>query len=993
MKHIKLLLVSGLILGLVTAIYMCGSSDDPVSGPDPRPVTTTGTETGTATGSATGTETGTATGSATGSATGTETGTATGTATGTETGTATGTGINPPEIKIIAPLAGSCITSSLVSIDGTANGDNLDYIEIYVNSSLNGTTTAVNNWTYSFTSPADNIYNFEAIIYNASGTSASDTTNNVKIDTTNPTGSITFPIDGSTIAPDFTAQGTASDNMELDTVELYLDGTTVADNPAIIPPNSWEQSYNSLSDGLHTLEVVITDKCGLTSNHSISFTADSTVPSIGFTNPPNGHCSTTGNLTFEGTSADNGTVHSVELFIDGGSQGFTTTVNPWSFTPSTITAGIHNIEAKAFDDSGLSNSANITIFVDPDVPIISITNYPTTCVTNGEINVSGTSIDMIGSGTQSCSYVTYEIRRNAPTLPITGTASGTDIWSLTESGITTDDTYTVVVSAFDVCGNSIDATQSGILLDSTNPTANITSPADGECYDGTTNPPIAGTSDDTNLEYTEIIISDGGSWSISGTAACSPWVWSDSTTWNEGTLDVSAIAYDTCGNQSTISTINIIVDRTDPTGTMSSPVTGTTNTDAFTYEWSVNDTNFDYVEFFIDGNSDGTDTNLSGTANGTLPGDGIHNIWIDAFDCAGNHITLGTATLEYIIPTPDPPEIDVLKPDRLLTQPTASGCQEIYGTFTYDSLCTDKTVDYRIDGGSWIGVTDIDPGTTGYWTDSSFEGTYDPQVEHSIEVRITDECPQTETTNPVYFDVIYGTSGIWAMSLTPTTDCIEPDTGMFNIDIAGTYNTDCCLEHTIVVYVDTGGMMPVMPVTITSEEGASICSTQSCSSTTSVPPYICQWSEQITDLPYPLPMMGSSEMDITFTSTITDKFGISSTGTGFTVTVGEQPEIQNINVDATNGFPSEVVLDGSYEVTDCCINNSVTVSGTTVIDYLIFPTCSSIDMVYQPISGSGIDGTYSASSNFPVGICPTGYSVSGELIITDCFGGTSSQLF
>lgn len=109
--------------------------------------------------------------------------------------------------------------------------------------------------------------------------------------------------------------------------------------------------------------------CGGTTQNSVQILydvlgpagTDTTQPAIDISSPSNGATVSPG-FVVDVIASDNLGVERVELVIDGSIFG-TDNTGPYSFTVSTIAAGSHNLEARAFDAAGNMSTDSITVNV------------------------------------------------------------------------------------------------------------------------------------------------------------------------------------------------------------------------------------------------------------------------------------------------------------------------------------------------------------------------------------------------------------------------------------------------------------------------------------------------------------------------------------------------------------------------------------------------------------------------------------------------------
>src|SRR5690606_5930513 len=147
-------------------------------------------------------------------------------------------------------------------------------------------------------------------------------------------------------------------------------------------------------------------------------------------------------------------------------------------------------------------------------------------------------------------------------------------------------------------------------VDNTAPTVSITSPADGS----TVNKPVtivANATDDAGVSSVAFYYVDGGTDVLIGNGTASGDVWTYSG-WNpaDGQYTLKAVATDTGGKSTTSAAVNVTIDNTAPTVSITSPADGSTVAGVTTIIASATDDGtVTRVEFFVDGASIGVDTN------------------------------------------------------------------------------------------------------------------------------------------------------------------------------------------------------------------------------------------------------------------------------------------------------------------------------------------------------------------------------------------------
>ncbi|MFK7794194.1 MAG: Ig-like domain-containing protein [Gammaproteobacteria bacterium] len=193
-------------------------------------------------------------------------------------------------------------------------------------------------------------------------------------------------------------------------VEFY-DGTTLLTTDSAAP---YSFSWNSATEGTHTLTAVATDNDGAsTTSSAIAINVipppPNVAPTVSLTAPTNNVTFTVGAviaLTANAADSD-GTVTSVE-FYDGAALLGTDTTAPYSFSWNGATVGAHTLTAVATDnDAAITTSVSVAINIEEDIgnvniaPTVSLTapTANTIFITGDVITLSANAIDSDGTVT------------------------------------------------------------------------------------------------------------------------------------------------------------------------------------------------------------------------------------------------------------------------------------------------------------------------------------------------------------------------------------------------------------------------------------------------------------------------------------------------------------------------------------------------------------------------------------------------------------------
>jgi hypothetical protein len=234
-----------------------------------------------------------------------------------------------------------------------------------------------------------------------------------------------------------------------------------------LEPEREPKNYSGLAEGSHTFQVRATDLTGNVDATPATYiwTIDTTAPNTNIASQPADPTSATG-ASFAFTSSEAGS--SFEVRLDGGA---------WSPSPSPknysgLAEGSHTFQVRATDAAGNQDAtqASYTWTIDTTAPNSSFTSTPA--------NPSSDTTPTFGFASTEAP-ATYQVN-----LDGAGWVSATT--PLTISPALSDGSHTLQLRASDIVGNQ-DGTPAAHtwLVDNTNPTGSVTSPADGADVAGT----------------------------------------------------------------------------------------------------------------------------------------------------------------------------------------------------------------------------------------------------------------------------------------------------------------------------------------------------------------------------------------------------------------------------------------------------------------------------------------------------------------------------
>ena len=269
--------------------------------------------------------------------------------------------------------------------------------------------SSTGKWEATLTAPSGSSFNKSGGYYNVSLSAADEAGNVSTADATDtdigtnlrlvvkekvaPTVSIVSPGASAFLTsnmPTITAQLRDADSgVKISTLVFKLDGTTVAYNATGMTCTAVAGGHNisytpktALSDGAHTVTVVVTDNDGnVSSTASRSFTIDTVAPTLNVVSPAAGLITNKTAGTVSGTTSDaTSSPVTLSIKINGNSVGAVTVESNGSFSKAvTYAEGNNTVVITATDSAGKTTSVTRTVTVDtvpPEFASVTLTPNP-----------------------------------------------------------------------------------------------------------------------------------------------------------------------------------------------------------------------------------------------------------------------------------------------------------------------------------------------------------------------------------------------------------------------------------------------------------------------------------------------------------------------------------------------------------------------------------------------------------------------------------------
>lgn len=456
------------------------------------------------------------------------------------------------------------------------------------------------SWPYNL-STVEGTYHLHATVTdNAGNTTLLIRT--VIVDNTGPTGDITVAaaVRGTVALPALASDGL--DGTGVFTMQWFRNSAgpgSVQIGVGVFGTNSGSVNWDTtgVSDGLYQLSLHFLDNANnaSTSVHVPDVLVDNTQPTGTLAPASNGAVAANATLVASVADAGSGVDQVTFSYSLAGINAFTTlgvdAVAPYQYAWDTTGVPEGDYDVRATVDDAVGNQRVITssnVTVDRTAP------GATLLAPVSGVNVRGAAVAVTPAVSDAGSGIARVITEYAPNSTgiyttisdqVTGPYAGT--WNTT-SGVP-DGLYSVRMRVFDAAGNSASATTTNVQVDNTAPAVTRTAPASNALLRGTV--AFAGSASDggSGLASDSFVLSQGGVDkatipAISGSGnAVSAMLDTTLVATPDGLYDVRLEAQDNAGNSSSTSLIQVRIDNTAPTGSLTTaPLAGATVVGAVT---------------------------------------------------------------------------------------------------------------------------------------------------------------------------------------------------------------------------------------------------------------------------------------------------------------------------------------------------------------------------------------------------------------------------
>ena len=537
-----------------------------------------------------------------------------------------------PTGSVTSPAGGSSVSGSIALASNSADAGSGVNTIVFQRSPAGAGTWTNQSSPWATSGVTDGLYDLRVVTTDNAGNSFTSAAITVRVDNTNPTGSITAPADGASVRASISVAANSADagGSGVGTVVFQRSplglGTWTTIDSDTLAPYSVAFDTTAVSDGQYDLRAVTSDLAGNSfTSGLVSVTVDNTSPNTSITSQPADPTSSS-SASFSFSSSEGGSTF--ECRIDGGAWGACS--SPKSY--SSLADGSHTFQVRATDAAGNldASPASYTWLVDGTNPTGSVTAPAAAANIRGTVGLTSNSADAGGSG-----VATVQFQRS----PI-GAGTWTNQAASWNTTLQADGQYDLRVVTTDNAGNSHTSATITVRVDNTNPTGSITAPADAASVRNTIS--LTSNSADGRLAASTTVTfqrspAGAGTW----TNQAASW---NTTLQADGQYDLRVVTTDNAGNSFTSSTITVLVDNTNPTGSVTNPVAaadirGTVVLASNSAD--VGGSGVDTVPFQRSPAGAGTWTNQAASWNTTLQADGQYDLRVVTTDFAGNSGHLG----------------------------------------------------------------------------------------------------------------------------------------------------------------------------------------------------------------------------------------------------------------------------------------------------------------------------------------------------------------
>ena len=489
----------------------------------------------------------------------------------------------PPTLTITFPADQSILSDSVLISAYAFDNVGLDLVTLYLNDSVVHESM---EGPFEYLWPTSNNEEDEFHTIRAKATDLAGNvnyTNTLQVlvdnqDNQSPTGALIFPFTGQTLTGEITIIIEASDNDQVETVDLYINGDSIVTYQE--PPYRYDwNTLNEIDDVIHTIHAHVRDNAGnqITIgpiNVTIdNYESDDEIAPTGTIISPASASTVSGTIDIEVNAYDNIRMGHVDFIIDGSAVAHDS-IPPYSYSWNTLGEAEdsdHVININLSDSAGNTTSLfPVTVFVDniedADITPPSIVIYDPAAnqtvsgtVTFMTIATDNVAIDRVEF------YHDYELEFTATNYPYN--------YEWNSTLIAEDSEHVWHAKAFDTSGNN-SQTQPMVLfvdnIDNIPPTGFILYPYAGQIVSDNIEIQVS-ASDNVGIAEVEFYL-DGDILSSDDQAPYA-YEWNTNSSSEDEEHVIYATIIDLQGNSTDLSPISVTVNNDDaPSNDLTPPI-------------------------------------------------------------------------------------------------------------------------------------------------------------------------------------------------------------------------------------------------------------------------------------------------------------------------------------------------------------------------------------------------------------------------------------
>ena len=489
----------------------------------------------------------------------------------------------PPTLTITFPADQSILSDSVLISAYAFDNVGLDLVTLYLNDSVVHESM---EGPFEYLWPTSNNEEDEFHTIRAKATDLAGNvnyTNTLQVlvdnqDNQSPTGALIFPFTGQTLTGEITIIIEASDNDQVETVDLYINGDSIATYQE--PPYRYDwNTLNEIDDVIHTIHAHVRDNAGnqITIgpiNVTIdNYESDDEIAPTGTIISPASASTVSGTINIEVNAYDNIRMGHVDFIIDGSAVAHDS-IPPYSYSWNTLGEAEdsdHVININLSDSAGNTTSLfPVSVFVDnieeadTTPPSIVIYDPAANQTVSGTITFMTIATDNVAIDRVEF-YHDYELEFTATNYPYN--------YEWNSTLIAEDSEHVWHAKAFDTSGNN-SQTQPMVLfvdnIDNIPPTGFILYPYAGQIVSDNIEIQVS-ASDNVGIAEVEFYL-DGDILSSDDQAPYA-YEWNTNSSSEDEEHVIYATIIDLQGNSTDLSPISVTVNNDDaPSNDLTPPI-------------------------------------------------------------------------------------------------------------------------------------------------------------------------------------------------------------------------------------------------------------------------------------------------------------------------------------------------------------------------------------------------------------------------------------